>query len=348
MRTSHRRIEVVIVSHNTREPLRRCLHSLRWADPDDWLETWVVDNASDDGSAAMVREEFPEVRLVALPYNIGFARAMNLILNQIRTDWVMWLNPDAELTPGAVETMVETFQCHPRAGIVAPRLINPDGSLQSSLRRRSFYRPLHFLLRASALGQHVPVLRGAQEAERYDDWDHSSDETIDFANGACLLHPVHLVHALGGLDERFTIYSEDMDFCERVRQAGYEIRYAHAARVRHAGGASTRRAPIVLRLHLVHAEWQFVTKHFGALTASVQRISVLLEAGRLVLGSLRRPRETARRLRLGQALAGWAIHPAVPPLPGAPPPTVAPLLGIGPDCWPSSCTSPARARLDSP
>jgi hypothetical protein len=308
-------LAVAVVSYNTRAALRRCLASLRRDRSGLELHTCVVDNASRDASPDMVRHEFPEVRLLALSGNIGFGRAMNLALAGLAADYVMWLNPDAELAPDAVQEMLAVLARHPRAGLVAPRLSNVDGTLQRSLRRRSFYRTSHLFLGASGLERLLPVVRRRLDRDRYGDWNHDGEASVEFANGACFFLPGEVCRAIGPLDERFVIYSEDVDYCERVRRAGYEIRYAPAARVLHLGGASTKQAPILLRTHLIHSKWLFLAKHFGAGRALSYRACVAAEAVRHAAAALQR--RSRHRARLAATLFGWAVRPRVAPLPDA-------------------------------
>lgn len=312
-------VTAIVVSYNTCAALARCLASLRAASAEADLRVQVVDNASRDGSAEMVRRDFPEIRLRALRWNFGFGGAMNLALAEIRAGHVLWLNPDAELQPGALRAMLRALARSPRVGVVAPRLLAADGSLQLSLRRRSFYQPAHLILRATGIARLWPPLQRRLAADRHADWSHDTARAIDYANGACLLVAEPVARMVGLLDERFVIYSEDMDFCERTRRAGFEIRYVPAATVRHIGGHSTGQFPVLLRQHLVHAKWQLLGKHWGPQRARVYRLAVAIEALRSGLGSLRRHRPHSARLRLAAALLRWSLRPRVRPLPGAPP-----------------------------
>jgi N-acetylglucosaminyl-diphospho-decaprenol L-rhamnosyltransferase len=231
-------VAVAVVSWNTRELLIACLRSMR-ADADAGrLEVWVVDNGSSDGSVAAVREGFPWVRLDVPGRNLGFGAAVNRVAAATASPWVAPANADIELEPGAIAALLAAGAADRGAGAVAPKLILPDGSVQPSIQpfpslRLSLVRNLH-VQRVSRRAAERLCLRGA--------WDPERATRADWATGAFMLVRRAAWDAVGGFDAGQWMYSEDLDLCWRLRQAGWAVRYEPRAVVRHVHGASARQA----------------------------------------------------------------------------------------------------------
>jgi N-acetylglucosaminyl-diphospho-decaprenol L-rhamnosyltransferase len=231
-------VAVAIVSWNTRELLRECLESLRADAETGAAEVWVVDNASGDGSAAMVRDEFGWVRLEALEENVGFGPAVKRVAAQTETAWIAPANADVALQAGALATLVRAGERDPRAGAVAPRLVLPDGSTQHSVYR---FPTLPFTAAFNAgLYRVWPGLGDRMLLEGQ--WDPSRPRVVDWAIGALLLVRRRAWEEAGGFDEGQWMYAEDLDLGWRLRRAGWHTRYEPAARVRHAASAATVQA----------------------------------------------------------------------------------------------------------
>jgi len=251
-------IGVVIVSFNTCELLRGCLDSLRsCALP---LRVVVVENSSRDDSAAMVRACFPEIDLIALEQNVGFAAGTNVGLRRLGVGswelragvsaptpnsqlptprYVLLLNPDTVAHAGAIEMLAAFLDAHPRVGAVGPRLLNIDGSVQPAAFR--FPTLAMTLLDLFPPGQALPGrLYGSWWHGRYPH-EQCADAPfpIDHPLGACILTRQAVVEQVGLLDERFFMYAEEVDWCYRIRQAGWAIWQEPRARVTHVGGAAT-------------------------------------------------------------------------------------------------------------
>jgi N-acetylglucosaminyl-diphospho-decaprenol L-rhamnosyltransferase len=279
-------ISVVIVSFNTRELLRGCLASLRaCALP---LRVVVVDNASRDGSAAMVRERFPDVALVALDENIGFAAGTNAGLRRVlsserlinsKLEYALLLNPDTVVHPGAIEALAAFLDAHPRVGAVGPRLLNTDGTVQSA----AFRFPT---LSMTALDLFPPgeVLPG----RLYNSWWHGrypqemtacAPFPIDHPLGACILARRDLFEQVGALDEQFFMYAEEVDWCYRVRQAGWAIWQEPRAWVTHVGGAATSQFRSRMQIALYQSRLRFFRKHYSSHLARAHRL--IIRAGML-------------------------------------------------------------------
>jgi N-acetylglucosaminyl-diphospho-decaprenol L-rhamnosyltransferase len=265
-------LTVVIVSWNVRDLLRRCLQSIeaeaKQAIDGLALETIVVDNASTDGSVEMVRAEFPLVRLVTNDENRGFTVANNQGLALGRGRYLLLLNPDTEVTGGALATMVRTMDGRPQVGALGPQLRYPDGSLQSSRRR--------FPTFATALVESTVVqewwgdnriLRRYYMADTPDD----TVQAVDWVVGACLLVRRQTYEQVGGLDEGFFMYSEEMDWCRRIKDAGWFIVYLPTAMVIHHEGRSSEQVIPARHIHFQSSKVRYFRKHHGTFQAGVLR-----------------------------------------------------------------------------
>jgi GT2 family glycosyltransferase len=218
-------ITVAVVSFNGRDRIAECLEALRGR-----ADVWVVDNASTDGTADVVRERFPWVHLVASPENLGFGRAVNLVAERTTGEWLATANDDVVVTPDALERLVAAAA--PGVGAVAPRLVLPDGSTEQSV--YAFPSPL--LAAATELG-----LRG-RPAERLclpGAWDPERPRAVPWAIAAFLLLRREAFAAAGGFDAGQWMYAEDLSLGWRLRRAGWVTRYEPGAVVHHRGGAAT-------------------------------------------------------------------------------------------------------------
>ena len=231
-------VSVAIVSWNTRDLLRRCLESFAAETDSGRCEVWVVDNASSDGSAQMVRDEFPWVRLEASQENLGFGPAINLVANQTDAPWIAVANADIALQPGALDALLAAGGADPGAGAIAPRLILPDGSTQHSV--FTFPTVASALVVASGAGRLVPalgerhLLLGMFDAER--------SRRVPWAIAAFVLVRREAWDAIGGFDEHQWMYAEDLDIGWRLHEAGWATRFEPRARVEHESSASTDQA----------------------------------------------------------------------------------------------------------
>lgn len=230
-------IAVIIVNWNAREDLRACLLSLS-ADPKPHLdyEVWVVDNASADGSAAIVAAEFPSVHLRANADNLGFSKANNQAIALTNSRYVFLLNSDASIHPGALDTLAAYADSHPNAAILGPKVLNPDGTVQYSCRRFPSLGAGFF--RNTYLGRLFPNNRFARDY-LMTDFDHACNMPVDWVSGCAMLIRRTAIEKIGALDERFYMYCEDVDICQRVWDAHMEVIYVPEAVVTHAIGRSS-------------------------------------------------------------------------------------------------------------
>jgi len=232
-------ISIIIVNYNTAELLAPCLNSVE-PRSDLGLEVIVVDNASQDDSAAMVSRDFPRVKLIANESNAGFARANNQALKVSNREYIYFLNPDTVVQPGAFEAMIGFMESHTDVGLAGTRILNPNGSVQSSVERR------------------YPGERRAQKDLRGLPGD------IAWVLGASMVARRAIVEELGGFDEGFFLYGEEQDLCLRIRKAGWKIGFITDAVVVHWGGQSERTtATEDLWKKKFTAESLFYRKHYS-------------------------------------------------------------------------------------
>lgn len=230
---------VTIVSWNTRELLRECLRSVVNNSVSGRLEIHVVDNASTDGSAAMVRDEFPQVRLTINAENRGFARANNQSWRDARGRYWMLLNSDTVIRPGALDLLVEFMDSQPRAGLVTAKVVNPDGTPQFCAQPEPGIGLT--LLEAARLHKLLPAsMRGRLLLNTY--WTYDEAVRLGWAWGTALVARRAAVEEAGALSEKFFMYGEDVEWCLRVRSKGWEVWFCPEAEVLHYGGQSSAQA----------------------------------------------------------------------------------------------------------
>jgi GT2 family glycosyltransferase len=261
---------VVVVNYNTAGLLDRCLTALRASELDRPCTAFVVDNGSEDGSVALVRERFPEVVLLEAGRNLGFARANNLALRRIlalipdcarRTHAVLLLNSDCFVEPATIRRLVAVLDREPDVAVVGPKLVLPDGRLDAAC-RRSFPTPMTALWKLTGLARLFPRSR---RFGRYNLTFYDPDEPleVDAVSGACMLVRLQAVAEAGLLDEAFFMYGEDLDWAYRIKQRGWRVRYEPAARAVHVkGGSWGRRDPRVL-WEFYRAMALFYRRHFA-------------------------------------------------------------------------------------
>ncbi len=333
-------IGVVVVSWNIRHLLDACLGSVVGAP--GVAEVVVVDNASADGTVAYLKAHYPEVRLIANAANQGFSRAVNSGLRALGIlppgdqpsgpddlsapdpgatplPAVLLLNPDAVLMPGALPKLWQRLASDQRIGCVGPRLVYPDGRHQPSMRR--FPGLATALWESTPLAWHWP---GNPVARRYRmaDADARRPQTVDWLTGAVMLLRGQALRELGGLDESFFLYSEELDLCRRLTLAGWTVYYEPEAVAIHHEAASSDQVSAQRHLWFQQSRIRYYAKHHGRASASLLCLAVramfalelLLEGAKLMLGHkpvLRRARIMAYGAVIRQ-LHGTGDSPAQP------------------------------------
>jgi GT2 family glycosyltransferase len=270
-------LSILLISWNTRKLLSDCLISIYNHPPNSHFEIWVVDNASTDGTQEMLRHDFPQVNLIENNNNPGFAVANNQALSMIDSDYVILLNPDTVVKPGALNTLINYLNKNPLVGAAGPRLLNSDSSLQVSC----YVTPTLFreTLRLSHLDRLWP---GA--SYRVHRWDLSLPREVDVIQGACMILRKEALDQVGLFDERFFMYTEEVDLCYRLQQAGWQVHWLPQAEVVHLGGQSTSQAAPEMFIHLYQSKHQFIQKHYGWLAAlSYKVILLIISIPRLML-----------------------------------------------------------------
>jgi hypothetical protein len=261
---------IVIVNYNTRDLLRACLRSVFASQGVGDLMVYVVDNASPDGSAAMVRDEFPQARLIVNEQNLGYAAANNLALRQSNARYVLLLNPDTVLPRDALAQAIAFMGAHPNAGAMGPKLVRPDGSLDLAC-RRSFPTPAVSCYRMLGLSQLFPRSRifGRYNLTYL---DPAVTTEVDSVVGAFMLARGVLLTQVGLLDEQFFMYAEDLDWCKRIKESinpctgqHWQVWYDASITVLHVKRAASAHSPRAQRA-FNETMLQFYRKHYAATT----------------------------------------------------------------------------------
>ncbi len=307
-------LSIITVSWNVRDLLRACLASIEASQLPYSCEVFVVDNASTDGSAEMVEREFRWAQVLGNSANAGFTRGNNQALALSRGRYVLFLNPDTRVEPDALAEMVAYMDAHPTAGALGPQLRYGDGSLQSSRRRFPTFGTA--LFESTPLAWHWPANRWAA---RYHMDDTPDDQTqpVDWVVGAAMLVRRAAVEQIGGFDEGYFMYSEELDWCRRASEAGWGTVYLPTARVTHYEGRSSEQAVAARHIRFQTSKLRYFRKYHGAATAGWLRAFLLagfagewlFEGLKWLLGS-KRPLRRQRLAAYGQLLRTGLRQPA--------------------------------------
>jgi hypothetical protein len=283
-------LSIVVLNWNVRDLLERCLASLR---SDRYiLEIIIVDNASRDGSVAMVREKYPQVIVMANTENRGFTGGNNQGIEASHGRYVMVLNPDTEVLGDALDRFVDYLDRQADVGALGPQLLNPDRSIQSS--RRRFPTLTTAFFESTWLQSLAP--HGILTHYYMDDVPSDHTHEVDWLNGACTVFRREALERVGLYDEKnFFMYSEELDLCRRVKEAGWKIVYLPEAQVVHYVGQSSDQAVAARHIHFQTSKVHYFRKWEGAFRANLLRVFLLsqyvwqigLESAKGVLGSKR-------------------------------------------------------------
>ena len=254
-------VAIIIVSYNTRELLEACVRSLHDSPCDTDHEIVVVDNASTDGSADAVRNQWPDVTVIDVERNVGYASANNLGIRSTHSEFVLLLNSDTVVPPGAVDTLVSRLRELPDVAAIGPSLVDGEGHPELSF--GPMIGPFNELLQKGkgvALARGLPILapwvRASLTRASFHDW----------VSGACLLVRRTDAERVGLLDERFFLYGEDVDFCAALREGGRRIFFTPEVHVVHYRGQSGAGAPEQTRTAYRRSHLAFYDKHHPAWT----------------------------------------------------------------------------------
>lgn len=269
-------LSIIIVNWNTHDLLAQCLESVG-VELAAWqggrVETFVVDNASTDGSVALVRERFPWVRLIANTENVGFARANNQAVEQAQGRYILLLNSDAMLTPNSLTNLIAFADAHPQAGIIGVRLLNFDGSFQAAF--NDFPTLLRVVMETWGL---IQFIKRNPYYPSYAPHQSENATMCDWVGGACLCARRQAIEEVGVLDDSFFMNSEEVDWCFRMRQSGWQVWYTPAVEIVHLGGGSANRRSATQRMRLYEGKVRFLAKHHGHIAAWVARLNFRLSS----------------------------------------------------------------------
>jgi GT2 family glycosyltransferase len=295
-------IAVAVVSYNTRDLLDRCVRSALAEGP---ASVVVVDNASSDGSAEHIRTHHPDVTVVANAHNVGYGAAANQALRHATAPLVLLLNADTELQAGCLAALAAFCSAEPRAGIVAPAIVNRTGEREPSV----FPLPgsMAWLVEnapLAAVARRVPALRDRSVSLR----ELTTPQPVPWVMGCALLLRSDCMREVGGFDEDFFMYFEEVDLCHRVAEAGWRVFFTPDATVMHVGGASTSQVRTEMLVHHFRSTMRYYHRHhagarlaFWVAAMRLKRVALLArDSARLLV-----EREPATRSRLVQQRDAW-------------------------------------------
>lgn len=268
------KVSIVIVSWNTKEILAECLNSIapvyeRMNKNEAQLEVIVVDNASSDGTISLLKESFKWVTLIDTGENLGFPGGNNRGFAVSQGEFILLLNPDTVVHDFAIEEMVQFLDSNPNVGAVGSRLLNTDGSLQESCYPRptlgrELWRLFH-LDRIKAIGIYD-----------MDSWSLSEPREVDVLMGACILVRRSIIQKIGGMDEDYFMYSEEVDLCRRIQTDGWPIYWLPKAQITHYGGQSTNLVKTEMFLRLYESKLLYFSKNHGRIVALIYKVILYL------------------------------------------------------------------------
>ncbi len=299
------RLSVTIVTGSSKEMLRDCLHSLIMDNADVPAEIIVVDNATQSGIVEMVGNDFPTVHLLVNTHRNGFAANQNRALRASHGDYILLLNDDTIVRPGALQVLTNFLDQHSETGLVGCRLTNPDGSLQKSCYK--FPSP------ARSIAENLFLVAAFPNHPWWGDyraWPHDQTRNVDFVIGAAMLARREVVETVGLLDESFFVYAEETDWCKRMRQAGWQVAFTPDATVVHYGGQSSVAMKNQQFVEFTRNQMRYIIKHHGVFGGAVYRVSMLLGAVLRItlwgIASLARPSKRAT-VKLWWRILRWHL-----------------------------------------
>jgi len=255
-------LSVIIVNYNVKEFLQNLIHSLQKAVSKINHEIIVVDNASDDGSVEFIREKFPNINLIVNQTNLGFSKANNIALKIAKGKFILLINPDTIVSEDTITKMIEFLNEHPDAGLAGCKILNPDGSLQLAC-RRSFPGPWTSFCKVAGFSTLFPKSKlFAKYNLTY--LDENSTYEVDAISGSFMMMKREVYEKVGGFDEQFFMYGEDLDLCYRIQKNGYKVYYYPGTQIIHYKGESTKRSSLDETNIFYNAMHLFVKKHFSS------------------------------------------------------------------------------------
>lgn len=268
-------VSIIIVNWNTCELLQRCLTSIQTHRGDLSVEVIVVDNASSDDSVEMVRREFPWVRLIVSSCNLGYTGGNNLGAREAGGRYLLILNPDTELVGDALSQMVAYMEAHPHVGVVGPMLRYPDGRLQPSRRHFPTIGSIFFDGVTPGYWQWAPRNNRFRREYYMRDGRDAETQAVDWLVGAALLIRREAWEAVGPFDEQFFMYFDEVDWCRRCHQAGWQVHYLPSALVIHHEKGASRQVATESVTRIYRSKVRYVDKHLGKKWGTIVRLFFL-------------------------------------------------------------------------
>ncbi len=255
-------LSIIIVNYNVKEFLQNLLHSIEKASSNISKEIIIIDNASDDGSVEVIKEKFPSVRLIENKINAGFGRANNQGLKIAKGKFILFINPDCIVSEDTFDNMISFFDSNPKCGLAGCKILNSDGTLQLAC-RRSFPGPWTSFTKVTGLSNFFPNSRiFARYNLTY--LDENKTYEVDAVSGSFMMIRTEVYDKVGGFDEQFFMYGEDLDLCYRIQKSGFKVFYVHTTQVIHYKGESTKRSNHDETKLFYDAMHLFVKKHLSS------------------------------------------------------------------------------------
>ncbi len=304
-------LTIIVVTWNGKTYALECLKSLTSPAIKVSHEIIVVDNGSTDGTPEAIKAEFPDVTLIENNANLGFAKANNIGIASGRGKYMCLVNSDVVVPAGCLEKMVEYMEGHPKIGILGPKMLSPDGTVGASVMRL----PTIWNTLSCALGLHTIFPRSAFFGGfLMDSYPYDSIDEVEVLTGWFWLVPRNALNVVGGLDERFFMYGEDIDWCHRFRDAGWQVVFFPDADALHYGAASSKEAPSRFYVEMRRANLQYFQKHHGVLGVLGYRLAIWVhELVRLIGYSLlyccnrRRRQESTFKVQRSILCVRWMV-----------------------------------------
>jgi len=298
-------LSIIIVNWNVKELLRACIHSIPQAISGHSHEIIVIDSASTDGSADMVRTEFPTITLVASTKNLGYAKGNNLGTMLANGRYLLLLNPDTILKPAALTTMIKYLDEYPTVGAVGPQLLWSDGSIQSSRRRLPTLGTLFW--ESTLLGQWFPHNRWTQQYHLTNVSPHNT-QAVEWVVGAAILIRQETWQQVGFIDQNFFMYFEETDWCHRCLAQGWQIHYLPQAQIIHYEGKSSEQVVAARTIRFQRSKLYYTRKYFGSGWALILHLFLWLTfAYQLIEESAKWLIGHRRALRWSRMVAYWQV-----------------------------------------
>jgi GT2 family glycosyltransferase len=308
------KLSIVIIVWHDRKVIEECLRSLYATTRKTEFEVIISDNGSDDGTVAFIREHYPQARIVANNGNLGFAKGNNTGIRVATGDYVLILNPDTIIHEGTLDQWIEFADQHPEAGAFGCRVLNPDGSYQHPA--RPFPTVWRYWIAALYLRK-LAYLSNAFLSDTYTGWDGTTQRTVDWQSGCCVLCRGDLLRQLGGFDERFFYFFEEVDLCRRIWQSGHPVLFDPAVSITHLGSQATSKFPTKFELEKYRNRYRYFFKHYGmrgaqrCRTVSLAHLRIR-QLGYGLIGLFHKTEAIKNRLEMYRTVIRWhsEIDPA--------------------------------------